>query len=141
MYAASKPIRTPGPGHPITIERNPNRVAGFRASLLGASSPTRGTTLTLREASYPPVRIHSAQGRRHDVSSPGPTTLTYCPYKGECAYYSIPIWRRALARRRVDLRELPTKPWQQEIQGIILAFYPGRVDAIEERMEPTSSRQ
>jgi hypothetical protein len=24
--SASKPIRTPGPDHPITIERNPNRV-------------------------------------------------------------------------------------------------------------------
>ncbi|MEJ0045074.1 MAG: DUF427 domain-containing protein [Rhodospirillales bacterium] len=29
---------------------------------------------------------------------------TYCPYKGDSAYYSIPVGRRTVGQRRVDLR-------------------------------------
>ena len=57
---------------------------------------------------------------------------TYCPYKGECAYYSIPIGGdRAL--NAVWSYEMPF-PAVGQIKDH-LAFYPNRVDSIEERPE------
>ncbi len=47
------------------------------------------SALTLKEASYPPVQyiprqdVDMALLKRTDHS-------TYCPYKGDCAYYRIP---------------------------------------------------
>jgi len=53
---------------------------------------------------------------------------TYCPYKGDCTYYSIPIGG-AKSEYAVWTYE---KPYQAvaEIKEC-LAFYPSRVDAIE----------
>jgi len=52
LLPAQKTIKVPGPGHPITIERNPNRIVVTVASRVVAD--TRDA-LTLREASYPAV--------------------------------------------------------------------------------------
>ena len=57
---------------------------------------------------------------------------TYCPYKGDCAYYSISIGG-ARSINAVWTYEAPY-PAVAEIRGH-LAFYPERVDAIEERPE------
>jgi uncharacterized protein (DUF427 family) len=86
LLAAPKPIKIPGLDHPITIERNPNRVVVSAAGRVVADSLD---ALTLREASYEPVQYIP----RKDVdmtllARAGHTT--YCPYKGDCAYYSIP---------------------------------------------------
>ena len=85
--------------------------------------------LTLREASYPPVQYIP----RKDVDM---TLLartdhaTYCPYKGDCAYYSIPLGGVRSANA-VWTYESP----YAAVATIrdYLAFYPDRVDAIEER--------
>ena len=46
--------------------------------------------LTLREAAYSPV--HYIPRRNVDMSLLARTDhVTYCPFKGDCAYYSIPI--------------------------------------------------
>ena len=124
--SASKPIRTPGPDHPITIERNPNQVL---VSLAGRVVADTRDALTLREASYPPVQYIP----RKDVDM---TLLdradhaTYCPYKGDCAYYSIPIG----GERSVNAVWTYEAPYAA-VAAIEnhLAFYPDRVDAIEER--------
>src|SRR5215471_7870758 len=82
----SKPIKEPGPDHPISIERNANRVL---ISVAGCVIVDTREALTLREASYPAVQYIP----RKDVDM---TLLkrtkhaTYCPYKGDCAYFSIP---------------------------------------------------
>jgi uncharacterized protein (DUF427 family) len=82
----SRPVLTPGPDHPITTERNPNRVQVRAESALIADT---ANALTLREAGYPPVQYiprgdaDMAQLRRSAHSS-------YCPYKGEAAYFDIP---------------------------------------------------
>jgi uncharacterized protein (DUF427 family) len=123
---ASKPIRAPGPDHPITIERNPNRVL---VSLAGHVVADTRDALTLREASYPPVQYIP----RKDVDM---TLLdradhaTYCPYKGDCAYYSLPIG----GERSVNAVWTYEAPYAA-VAAIEnhLAFYPDRVDAIEER--------
>jgi uncharacterized protein (DUF427 family) len=81
----SRPVLTPGPDHPITIERNPNRVQVGAADTLIADT---SAALTLREAGYPPVQyiprddVEMAELRRSDHTS-------YCPYKGEAAYFDI----------------------------------------------------
>ena len=81
-----KPIKVPGPDHPISIERNPARVV---VSVAGRVIADTGNALTLREADYPPVQyipredVDLSQLKRTDHA-------TYCPYKGDCNYYSVP---------------------------------------------------
>jgi uncharacterized protein (DUF427 family) len=98
---ATKPIKVPGPDHPIAIERNPNRVVVLVAGRVIADTRE---ALTLREAAYPAVQyiprkdVEMALLDRTDHA-------TYCPYKGDCAYFSIPLGRRAIDQRSVELRD------------------------------------
>jgi uncharacterized protein (DUF427 family) len=84
--------------------------------------------LTLREAKYPPVFYVP----RKDVDM---TLLkrtdhaTYCPYKGDCAYYSIPTGGER-SKNAVWTYEAPY-PAVASIKDY-LAFYPDQVDAIEQ---------
>ena len=122
----SKPIKIPGPQHPITIEPNPKRVV---VSVAGRVVADSRNALTLREASLRPVQYIP----RSDVDM---TLLertdhaTYCPYKGDCAYYSIP----AGGERSVNAVWTYEAPYEA-VAAIKdhIAFYPERVDAIEER--------
>jgi uncharacterized protein (DUF427 family) len=121
-----KPIRIPDAGHPITIEPNPKRVvvtAGGRVIV----DTTRA--LSLREASYPPVLYLPREDADMTLLSRS-ATQTYCPYKGDCSYYSIDVG----ADRKVDAVWTYETPYDAvaQIQGY-LAFYPNRVDSIEER--------
>ena len=82
----SKVIKRPGPEHPITIARNPTRVVVTVAGHVVADSRE---ALTLREATYGAVQY--IPRKDVDMSRLERTDhATYCPYKGECAYYSIP---------------------------------------------------
>ena len=53
IVTASKPIKIPGPDHPITIERNPARIV---VSVAGRIVADTREALTLREAAYPAVQ-------------------------------------------------------------------------------------
>lgn len=122
----AKTIKTPGPDHPITVERNVNRVV---VMVDGKSIADTTAALTLREASYPPVHYIP----RTDVDMTAlarSATQSYCPYKGEAFYFSIP----AGGDRSVDAVWSYEAPydWVSDIEGHV-AFYPDRVDAIEER--------
>ena len=123
-----KRARVPGPDHPITIERNPSRVVVLVAGRIIADTRE---AVTLREASYAPV--HYVPRKDVDMTALERTThATYCPYKGDCAYFSISIGgERSL--NAVWTYEA-AYPAVAEIRGH-LAFYPERVDAIEERSE------
>jgi uncharacterized protein (DUF427 family) len=119
-------IRIPGPDHPITIEPNPGRVV---VTLGGRVIADTRAALTLREANYPPVQYIP----REDVETAAlvrSSTTTYCPYKGEAAYFSIP----AGGERSVDAIWTYEAPYGAvaEIKAH-LAFYPDRIDAIEQR--------
>src|ERR1700736_803382 len=89
-----KTIKIPGPDHPIAIERNARRIV---VAVAGRVVADTRAALTLREASYPPVQyiprkdVDTALLERTDHA-------TYCPYKGDCAYYSIPGGRSVLGR-------------------------------------------
>jgi len=121
-----KPIKEPGPDHPISIDRNPNRVL---ISVAGRVIVDTREALTLREASYPAVQYIP----RKDVDM---TLLertnhaTYCPYKGDCAYFSIPSG----GERSTNAVWTYEEPYAavRRIKDH-LAFYPDRVDVIEER--------
>ena len=124
--ATAKPIKIPGPDHPITIERNPNQVVISVAGRIIAR--TRGA-LTLREAAYPAV--HYIPRKDVDMALLQRTDhATYCPYKGDCAYFSIPLGGER-STNAVWTYEAPY-PAVVSIRDH-LAFYPDRVDAIEER--------
>ena len=81
-----KQVKLPGPDHPISIQRNPARLV---VSVAGRVVADTRNALTLREAAYPPVQyipredIDFSQLERTDHA-------TYCPYKGDCNYYSVP---------------------------------------------------
>ena len=120
----SKPIKIPGPDHPITITPARERIT---ITVAGRHIVDTREALTLKEAAYPPVYYVP----RKDVDM---TQLqrashqTYCPYKGECAYYSIPAGgERSI--NAVWTYEAPY-PAVSEIQEY-LAFYPDRVEAIQ----------
>ncbi|MGA2549636.1 MAG: DUF427 domain-containing protein [Burkholderiaceae bacterium] len=123
---SSKPIRIPGPDHPITIEPHPKRVV---VSIAGRVLADTQAALSLREANYPAVLYIP----RKDVDMTLMTRTaheTYCPYKGECHYFSIPSG----GERAVNAVWTYETPY--EAVSVIkdhLAFYPNRVDSIEER--------
>jgi len=122
----TKPVKIPGPDHPITIEPNPARVVVWVAGRVIAD--TRDA-LTLREATLPAVQYIP----RKDVDMSlleRSSHATYCPYKGDCAYYSIPVGGDRSANA-VWTYEAPYSA-VAEIKDR-LAFYPSRVDAIEAR--------
>jgi uncharacterized protein (DUF427 family) len=121
-----KTIRQPGPDHPITVEPNAARIV---VSLAGRVIADTRAALTLREASYPPVLYIPRQDV--DMSLLERTDhATYCSYKGDCAYYSIPAGG-ARSANAVWTYEAP----YEAVAAIRdhLAFYSDRVDAIEER--------
>ena len=120
----NKPVKIPGPDHPISIEPNPSRVVVRVAGRVVADSKN---ALTLREAAYPSVQYIP----RNDVDMSllqRTDHQTYCPYKGDCAYFSIPIGGERSVNA-VWTYEAPY-PAVAEIKDY-LAFYASRVDAIE----------
>jgi uncharacterized protein (DUF427 family) len=121
----ARTVKIPGPDHPITIERNTRRVV---VKVAGQVIADTRSALTLKEASYPAVQY--IPRRDVDMASLERTDhATYCPYKGECSYYSIP----AGGDRTVNAVWTYEHPYDA-VSGIRdhLAFYADRVDAIEE---------
>ena len=126
MSSKPKTIKIPSPDHPITIEHSSDRVV---VKVAGRVVAETRDALTLREASYAPV--HYIPRKDVDMSLLERTDHeTYCPYKGDCAYFSIPVGGERSANA-VWTYETP----YAAVAAIrdYLAFYPDRVDAIEER--------
>ncbi len=125
---SARPVRTPDARHPITVRPNPARVVVRAAGRVFAD--TRAA-LTLREATYPPV--HYIPRQDVDMTALERTEhSTYCPYKGDCAYYSIPAAgeRGENAAWTYELPFDSVAPIREH-----LAFYPDRVDSIAEVKE------
>ena len=120
----NKSIKIPGPDHPITIEANPSRVV---VRVGGEIIADTNNTLTLREASYPLVQYIPRRDVDMDALTRSEDT-TYCPYKGDASYYSVPIGGDR-SRNAVWTYETPFEAMAQ-IKDYI-AFYPDRVDEIK----------
>lgn len=123
-----KPFKIPGADHPIAVTPDPARVV---VRLNGRTIAKTGRSLKLREANYPPVSyipredVDMSLLERTDHS-------TYCPYKGDATYYSIPLGGER-SRNAIWSYENPYDA-VHEIRGY-LAFYPDRVDSIETMAE------
>lgn len=118
-----KPVKIPGPDHPITIE---DKHAHVTVTVAGKVVADTREALSLKEASYPAVLY--IPRKDVDMSALKRTDhATYCPYKGDCAYYSIP----AGGERSVNAIWTYENPYPSvgRIKGY-MAFYPDRVDAI-----------
>jgi uncharacterized protein (DUF427 family) len=125
-----KTVKIPNSGHPITVERNSLRV---RVTVAGRVIADTTRALTLRESDYLPVQyvprddVDMSVLERSDNQS-------YCPFKGDAAYYSITIGG-GRGENAVWTYEAPYEA-VAEIKEY-LAFYPDRVDSIEETPSPT----
>ena len=121
---SEKPITIPGPDHPITVTANDSRIVIL---LDGRTIADSRNVLTLREASYPPVHyipradVHMAALERSDHA-------TYCPYKREASYFSMPAGGPRLADA-IWSYEAP----HDAVAGIKdrLAFYADRFEIVE----------
>jgi uncharacterized protein (DUF427 family) len=116
--------KTPGPEHPITVEPTPGRVI---VTINGQTIADTRSARTMREATYPPVQYVP----RSDVNMSlleRTQHATYCPYKGDCSYYTITIGG-IRSENGVWTYENPYEA-VREIKDH-LAFYPEAVDAIE----------
>jgi uncharacterized protein (DUF427 family) len=121
---ADKPVLYPGPDHPITITPTEGRVV---VKVAGTVVADTRAALTLQESTYPAVQYVPLADVDTSLLEPT-TTQSYCPYKGDASYYSIPaggdkavdaIWEYKEPREAVA-----------EIKEHV-AFYPNRVDSIE----------
>jgi uncharacterized protein (DUF427 family) len=122
--AQAKPIKIPGPDHPISVDRNPSRII---VSVAGRVIAVTREALTLCEAHYPAV--HYIPRKDVDLMQLARTDrTTYCPYQGDATYFSVP----AGGERSIDAAWTYETPYPAvaDIKDR-LAFYPDRVDAIE----------
>jgi uncharacterized protein (DUF427 family) len=118
-------MKLPGPDHPITIANNKKRV---RVSFAGKTIADTTRALALKEADYPAVNYIP----RDDVDMAALTRTTHashCPYKGDASYFTVSVNGRS-AENAVWTYERPF-PAMAQIKDYV-AFYPNRVDKIEE---------
>jgi uncharacterized protein (DUF427 family) len=121
-----KQVKLPDPDHPISIQRNPARVV---VSVAGRVVADTRNALTLREAAYPPVQYIPREDV--DFSQLEPTKYaTYCPYKGDCNYYSVPAGGKKSVNAVWSYKD--PFPAVVQINGHV-AFYPDRVDEVAEQ--------
>ncbi len=118
-------MKEPGPGHPITIEPNPNRV---RVMIGGVIVAETTKALTLREANLRPVQYIPRADLEADLFEPSATT-SHCPYKGDASYWTA--MAGGITKRDCAWSYEAPYPAVAAIAGHV-AFYPDRVDAIEE---------
>jgi uncharacterized protein (DUF427 family) len=123
---ADKQIKQPGPDHPITIEANPARVV---VTIAGQVLADTHNALTLREADYPPVQYIPLSDVEEALLE-ATDHATYCPYKGDASYYSIPV----VGEKAINAGWTYEAPYPAvaEIADHV-AFYPDRVDDIAEQ--------
>jgi uncharacterized protein (DUF427 family) len=115
-----KEIRIPGPDHPITVTPTAGRVVVTLAGQVIASSDS---ALTLQESTYPPAYYVP-------LADVDPAVLeatdhySYCPYKGDCSYYSLVSPEK---RENAVWTYRTPYPAVAEIKDHV-AFYPNQVE-------------
>lgn len=117
---SSRPVRIPGPDHPISVTPAGGRVVVRDGERIIVD--TRNA-LVLREASYAPVFYLPREDA--DMAVLARTEHhSWCPYKGEASYYSLP----GNSERAVNAIWTYETPHDAvaSIRGH-LAFYPDRV--------------
>jgi uncharacterized protein (DUF427 family) len=121
-------MKEPGPDHPIALVRNPKRIRIMLGGMIVAETTE---ALTLKEASLPPVHYIPRQDVRMDLLE-RTAHSSRCPYKGEASYFTV--MAGGLVRENAAWSYETPYPAVADIAER-LAFYPNRVDAIEELRE------
>ena len=121
-------MKQPSPEHPITVAPNPHRVRVLVGGVIVAET-TRA--VTLREASLPPVHYIPRADVAMDLLERS-SRKTHCPYKGDASYWDVTAG--GIRERDAVWSYGEPFPAVKDIAGH-LAFYPDKVDAIEELPE------
>jgi uncharacterized protein (DUF427 family) len=119
-------MKIPGPDHPITVARNPTRVI---VTFAGRKVADSTQALKLKESTYPAVQYIP----RADVDMSMLKRTTHgseCPYKGHANYFSL-VANGRTADNAVWTYEMPFDAVASIKEHV--AFYPSKVDSIEER--------
>jgi uncharacterized protein (DUF427 family) len=115
----------PESDHPLTITDNPHRV---RVLVGGAIVAESTRAVTLKEGSYPPVLYIPREDVQMDYFDKTERT-SRCPHKGDASYYGV--MAHGIETPDVAWSYENPLPGAERIRGH-LAFYPNKVDAIEE---------
>jgi len=123
MTTQAKPVKLPGPDHPITVEPSNVHVQVRVAGRIVADSRN---AVSLQEADYPAVLYLPREDVDQSLLARTDHT-SYCPYKGDASYYSIPVGGEK------SVNAIWTYETPHEAMSILkdhVAFYPDRVDEI-----------
>lgn len=115
----------PGPDHPVALAENPHRIRVVVGGVIVAET-TRA--LTLSEGRLAPVHYIPREDAQMDLFDPTPHR-SHCPYKGDASYFTVTAG--GLVQENAAWSYEAPLPAVSGIAGR-LAFYPSRVDAIEE---------
>ena len=118
-------MKVPGPDHPITIAAAEKHV---RISFAGRTVADTKRALVLKEAGYKPV-FYIPRADADLALLARSAHSSHCPYKRDASYFTISVQGRT-AENAVWCYEQPF-PAGAAIKDH-LAFYPNRVDKIEE---------
>lgn len=113
------------PGPPLTLTENPHRIRVVLGGFIVAET-TRA--LTLAEGDRAPVHYIPREDAQADLLDPT-AHRSRCPHKGEATYYTVTAG--GLVRENAAWSYEAPLPALAAIAGR-LAFFPSRVDAIEE---------
>lgn len=116
----SREIKTPGPDHPITVEKNPERVVVRVGDQVVADTTA---ALELRESTYPAVQYVPLTDVNPEFLKETDTS-TYCPFKGDASYYTLVTGEGEHVNAIWTYREPHAAV--AEIAGHV-AFYPNKV--------------
>ena len=118
----SRPVLEPTTEHPITINPTGRRVV---VRVNGEVVADTSDALELHESTYPAVQYVPFNDVVHDRLTRTDTS-TYCPYKGEAAYYSVTTSAGDTVEDAIWFYEQPY-PAVAAIAGH-LAFYPDKAE-------------
>ncbi|WP_046318294.1 DUF427 domain-containing protein [Mycobacterium sp. UM_Kg1] len=117
-----RPIHTPTAEYPITVTPTGRRVTVRIGGELVADS---ADALTLQESTRPAVQYIPLADVRRDMLT-RTATASYCPFKGDAAYYSVNTPDGQTVADAAWTYEQPF-PAVADIAGHI-AFYPAKAD-------------
>jgi uncharacterized protein (DUF427 family) len=122
------PGYTQKPEHRVDLIPDPRRV---RVTFAGAVIADSTATIRVEETGHGPVHYFPEKDVRLDLLRPT-THHTYCPFKGDCSYWTIEV-EGGGSKRQAENAVWGYRAPYDEARGLAghYAFYGSRVDAIE----------
>ena len=106
---AHKPVKIPGPDHPISIEANPYRIT---ITVGGKVIADTRDALTLREADYPARSLYPSSRRRYDVTR-AQRAHVVLPVQGRRLLLQHSGWRRSVRSMLSGLTRRHSNRWDR----------------------------